>query len=84
MGHATEKPIVELRPAFAWDCPQCGVELFERGLVPEMADEDLHELREDHGVQPWDLGDFVEMPSRVQCPECGESFVTVGFREDER
>ncbi len=81
MSQAPERPAVELRPAFVWDCPECGEELFVRGLVPEMSEEDLQELRDEQGVQPWELGDFVMMPENVQCRKCGASFCTLGFRD---
>jgi len=68
---------VELHPAFVWDCPECGTEHFERAVVPEMSDEERRELQDEHGVQPWDEGDFLMMPMKVACPRCGRAFDTV-------
>lgn len=78
----TKNPRVEMIPAYLWICPECGEEVFERGLVPEMSQEDLEVLRTEHGIEPWETGEFVMMPREVKCPECGETFGTNGFRDD--
>ena len=72
---------VTLRPAYAWDCPDCGRENFERGVVPEFSEEDLEELRGECGVQPWEEGAFVTMPEEVECRHCGLSFATLHFKD---
>jgi hypothetical protein len=72
---------IVLRPAYVWDCPECGREVFVRGIVPEMADEDLVALREEHGIEPWEEGDFVMLPETVVCPECSASFETMHFKD---
>ena len=77
-----KRPTVELRPAFAWDCPECGREQFARAVVPEFSPEDLEELRTDHGVQPWETGEFLLPPGEVTCPHCDTSFSTVAFNAD--
>lgn len=69
-----ERETAELRPAFAWDCPSCGREQFERAIVPEFTSEELEELRDDHGVQPWEAGQFSMMPANVKCKACGHKF----------
>lgn len=74
---------VELRPAFAWDCPECGVETLIRAIVPEFSPEDLHELRDEHGVEPWNAGHFVEMPKHVVCPSCKRTFATQAFGDED-
>ncbi|RIK84349.1 MAG: hypothetical protein DCC68_01320 [Planctomycetota bacterium] len=68
--------MVTLRPAYAWDCEECGRENFSRSLIPEFSEEDLQELRDEHGVQPWETGAFVSMPESVKCPHCGAVFGT--------
>lgn len=68
---------VELRAAYAWDCEHCGRENFVNGLVPELSPEDLAFLKNDHGVEEWDLGQFVCMPENVVCPHCNAQFGTV-------
>ena len=34
-----EKAEIRLRPAYSWDCPNCGREVFTRGIVPDMSAE---------------------------------------------
>ena len=41
---------------------------------PEFTDEDLQVLKAEHGVQPWETGDFVMMPTNVECGECHAEF----------
>ena len=65
---------VELRTAYAWDCPDCGRELFVRAIVPEMGEEELQELKDDFGIQPWEEGEFHLMPQEVKCPHCDKKF----------
>ena len=72
---------VELRPAFAWDCPDCYRESFARAIVPEFAPEDLAELRDDHGVQPWETGDFLMQPSTVKCVHCNAEFQSIHYKD---
>ncbi|MDE2105980.1 MAG: hypothetical protein KGL39_52645 [Patescibacteria group bacterium] len=73
--------MVSMRPAYAWDCDECGRENFERGAVREFSDEELQELRNDHGVEPWEAGEFVTMPQSVKCPHCGAVFQTAHCKE---
>lgn len=74
---------VELQPAFQWDCPNCGVQNFARGLVPEMSEEESQELREDFGLEPWDQGTWMAMPTQVTCSTCGRPFDTLHYGDDE-
>jgi len=67
---------VEMHPAYQWDCPDCGRENFERGLVPEMSDEDAQEILEEMGIEPGDEGCIMVMPPDVQCRHCGGTFET--------
>ena len=73
--------MVNLRPAYVWDCPECGIENFCRGIVPEMSDEDLEELRSEQGIQPWEDGDFVMMPDEVQCEACNRVFTAQHLKD---
>lgn len=73
--------MVTMRPAYAWDCEECGRENFERGLLRDLSEDDLCELREEHGIQPWEAGDFVVMPESVKCPHCGAVFQTIHCKE---
>jgi hypothetical protein len=75
-------PQVELRPAYVWDCPACGREVFQRGIVPEMAPEESEELRDEFGIQPYEEGDWVLMPEEVTCIHCKRTFPTLHFGEE--
>jgi hypothetical protein len=71
--------MVELRPAYVWDCEECGRENFHRGLVPELSAEERYELLESHGLDAWEAGAFVAMPERVICSYCGSTFQAAHF-----
>lgn len=77
-------PKTELRPAYAWDCDNCGIENFCRGIIPEMSQEDLNQLREEHGVQPWETGGFVMAPTTVTCKSCGSDYITTHYSDEEQ
>lgn len=74
---------IELRPAYVWDCPECGRECFERTVVIELSEEEMQQYRSEMGIQPWDQGNFQGMPSEVTCPHCSYSSKTVHFCDDE-
>lgn len=80
MPHNPEQ--VELRPAYAWDCPLCGRERFERGIVLEMDPETLIEMRKEHGIEPWEEGNFIVMPTQVTCQECQATFDTNHYGDE--
>lgn len=69
--------IVELRPAYAWDCPECGIEHFERAVVVEMSQEQLRAIGEDYDCR---TGRIQWMPEHVQCEDCGHIFETELFQ----
>ena len=73
----TDKPKVELRSAYSWDCDACGEENFERGGVPDLIGEDLQFLRENEGIEAWEVGQFVMVPQNVECKRCGEKFASI-------
>ena len=66
--------MVVLRPAYAWDCPDCGRENFCRGMIPDLPEDELEALRKEQGIEPWEEGDFVMMPEQVQCQHCHAVF----------
>ena len=73
---------VEMRPAWAWDCPECGVELFARAIVPEFSEDELAQLKADAG-DDWNDADFCVMsPLRVECTECGREFETIDYNSE--
>lgn len=73
--------MVVLRPAYAWDCEDCGRENFARGIVPEFSADDLQAMRDEQGVQPWEDGEFVMMPDEVKCGFCGAIFATAHCKD---
>ena len=77
-----DTPSVELRPAFAWDCPQCDRELFARKVFPELSPDELARLRSEHGVEPWEAARFYVHPAIVKCPVCGGKFATEGVSSE--
>ncbi|MCE9548102.1 MAG: hypothetical protein K8T25_21725 [Planctomycetia bacterium] len=82
MSNDAVRDIVEMRPAFSWDCPQCGVENFSRAVVCEMSQEEMQELRDDHGVQPWETGHFLVKPVIVTCRSCRTECKTADYAND--
>jgi predicted nucleic acid-binding Zn ribbon protein len=78
----TWKPSVVLRPAYAWDCEECGREAFTRAIVPEFSPEELVALRNEHQIEAEKEGDFLMMPEEVECPHCNARFNTVHFGDD--
>lgn len=69
--------------AYVWDCDDCGRENFVRSIVAEFSPEEMQELRDEHGVQPWEEGAFVTCPDTVKCGFCGAEFETERNVEDE-
>lgn len=70
---------VEMRPAYEWTCEECGKDNYERSVIPELNDEDLQELKDEHGVNAWEAGFFQSYPDYVVCGQCGVCFATKGF-----
>lgn len=70
---------VELIPAFFWTCEACDQENFARAIVAEFSEEEMQELRSEHGVQPWETGDFMTQPDIVQCSGCERKFTTTEY-----
>lgn len=72
---------IELHAAFFWDCPECGRENFVRGVKPEFSASELAELRDEHGINPWETGSFLLRPNDVKCCHCNEKFAVL-YHED--
>lgn len=67
----------ELRLAYEWTCDACGRDQFLRAVhldTSQLSEEELRELRDDHGVEPWEPGRWLMRPDRVQCRFCGTEF----------
>lgn len=66
----------EIRQAFEWTCDNCGIDQFERAILAETDAETLAAMREEHGIQPWEQGNYLMAPAKVTCKQCGETFGT--------
>lgn len=78
----TPRHAVELQPAFAFHCEECGAEGFVRAIVPELSKEDEQAIREEHGMEPWEAGCVTMLPATVKCKECGTEFDTKCYGDD--
>lgn len=67
--------IVELHPAYFWDCPECGRENFQRTITRFFPCPDC-EGDKAHAVP------FVTYPETVECHHCGEIYVPTDPNED--
>jgi len=77
---------VEVHPAYVWDCPECGVENFERAAVLDLPDDEKLELMHKQGIlEPYQTLDdmpegegglFMSQPQEVDCRECGKHYDT--------
>jgi hypothetical protein len=72
---------VELLPAYAWHCQDCGTENFCRGFSPELPEEEEREMKSKMGIEPWDQGELLMVPAKVTCKYCGRSFPTEDWRD---
>lgn len=82
--HRPNSIITELHLAFMWDCHNCGRENFVRAMVPNLGDNELHELRDEHGIQPWEAGKFTTGPGKVTCAHCCAMFRTDHYVGDDK
>ena len=72
---------VEMRLAFEWTCERCGRDNFEHAQVcgeERFTEDELRELRDVQGIQPWETGHWLAKPAYVNC-ECGAVFKTDDF-----
>jgi predicted nucleic acid-binding Zn ribbon protein len=73
---------VELRPAYQWTCEECGQDNFAAAICPDFSEEDMQEMRDDHGIQPWETGVWLQMPTVVTCQHCFTVFSTDHYEEN--
>lgn len=72
---------VQLRLAFEWTCPECGIDKFERVIAWEGAPEEKKELQdflEIAGVpeEQAKQGFWCRHPDVVTCENCGQAYST--------
>jgi hypothetical protein len=65
---------IELHPAYSADCPTCGREFFIRCVGYEASEEDMAELRDEFGIQPFETGAWYRRPNTVTCSHCAAEF----------
>lgn len=70
------KDNIELHLAFVYDCDNCGKENFVRSIRIEADEDTMQELMEEHGVQPYEIGEYQQAPTTVKCTFCGTEYNT--------
>ena len=70
-GRYKVKEIVELSPAYMWDCPNCGRENFQRAITVAMTDEDRLEMEVGEEGGYWQ-----SYPDTVICKHCDMKYDT--------
>ena len=75
---------IELRPAYSWDCDECGHENFVRGGIPDLCKQDLQFLKAEEGIEPWEIGQFTMIPTKVTCKNCNLTLpsIPMGSEQD--
>ncbi len=74
---------VGLHPAFIWDCDDCGRENIARSILGQFDEDELEEMREEFGIQPWEAGQWYSQPETVRCAFCGSGFEVESGDDDE-
>ena len=73
---------VELRPAHAWDCPECGRENFARCIVASLPPDELAIAKERFGFSEEQEGCFLTKPDFVTCMWCHTMYETCDYERD--
>ena len=66
--------IVDVHPAWVWDCPECGIENFARSVVSGMTAEEEEIMRETHDLDDSETGFWQTAPLTVECFDCETEF----------
>jgi len=73
---------IEMKPAYVWDCDECGIENFERTIVlslEELTQDDLDQIGEElleSMMNDTERGTFQSMPNHVTCRNCNIEYET--------
>jgi transcription elongation factor Elf1 len=67
---------VEVRLAFAFDCPECGQENFARSVFHEFSQDEQAEMADELGERP-QTGKWITNPEHVICSKCGSQFIAL-------
>lgn len=75
---------IELRPAYVWDCDECGTENFARALILSLGScgpsEELREMLEEKDIDINKVSTEL-MPEQVTCKHCKKIYSTVHMFE---
>lgn len=83
--------IIELHPAFSWDCAECGRENFQRAISRFLDPEDpveasiireAHGIPEDEEIPPSRQCRVKTIPEKVICKHCQTPFLTTDTTPD--
>lgn len=78
-GVCLANEIVELAPAYMWDCPNCGRENFQRSIMTAITAEDRVEMN----LDPDETGCWQSYPNIVICRYCDSKYITRHIRTEE-
>lgn len=74
---------IELEPAHRWQCPDCHEKNFVECVPCEFTDDEIVELKYEHGIDPLQGGEFLTAPKHVVCQRCFSKFeVELQIEED--
>jgi len=71
-GRCLANEIVELSPAYMWDCPNCGRENFQRSIMTAITAQDRIEM----GLEDNQGGCWQSYPNIVVCRHCDSKYTT--------
>ena len=83
--------IIELHPAFSWDCAECGRENFQRAIsrfldpndpVEASIIREAHGIAEDDEIPPSRQCRVKTIPEKVTCKHCNMQFLTTDTSPD--
>lgn len=69
-----ERESIVLRPAHAWQCPECGVTNYVDDNGAEITPEEAEETRIELGLPEGTEIEAIRPPEAVECAECHKCF----------
>ena len=71
---------IELHPAFMFDCHNCGMENFHRGVVVAFSPEDVASVADMYAIEDAELvaGTWHFKPAEVVCQHCQAKYAVAG------
>lgn len=86
LGVPVDEPLpdrpVTLSTCYSFTCTDCGTENYVHGVEVELTKEELQEARSALGIEPWEEGVLVRMPTTVTCRHCKLRYRTEDPREN--